>query len=150
MLGVIKSATLDDKDEFPYLLNKTKICTKATMACPVKQHEAAIGYKTIYKPCMTYPLCALSLNERQIQKLHMEIIPKILPRMGYQRTFPMSISFGSKFSGGLGMMNINTSQLHVWGKSRGRVNKYVLIRKGLENNNRTDKIHLCLAYLKYI
>ena len=62
------------------------------------------------QPCITYSLSVTSLDNSQIAQLHREIIPNTLPRIGYQRSFPTSIMFGSKYLGGLEIMNIYASQ----------------------------------------
>eukprot|EP00957_Ditylum_brightwellii_P104026 7925483-Ditylum_brightwellii.AAC.2 len=63
MLG-IKAVNLDDADEFQLLLDKTRMYIKATAAYPLKPHEVWLGYQTVYKPCLQYPLSTTLLNKK--------------------------------------------------------------------------------------
>eukprot|EP00957_Ditylum_brightwellii_P042143 3191879-Ditylum_brightwellii.AAC.1 len=63
------------------------------------------GYNTIYKPSIMYLLSATSLSMTQLDNIHSTLIPCLLPRMGYYRSFPRAVVFGSKYSGGIGIIN---------------------------------------------
>eukprot|EP00957_Ditylum_brightwellii_P164741 12542956-Ditylum_brightwellii.AAC.1 len=95
MLGVYKAATLDESDEFNYLLDRTTLYVQATGACSLKPHKTWLGYTTVYRLCVQYPLSTISLNDQQIDKTHTMIVPC----MGYSCTFPSAVVFGLKFSG---------------------------------------------------
>lgn len=53
------------------------------------------------------------MNDNELNKLHQTIVPKISPRMGYHRSMPQSVEFGSKFSGGIGITNLRAAQTSV-------------------------------------
>ena len=110
MLGVIKACTMNDSKEFEYLLSHTKTYAKASIVCPLKPHEIWIGYQTIFNACISYPLSMTSLSDTQITQLHRAIILRTLSRMGFQRTIPQGIVFGTKYLGGLGFTHIGAKQ----------------------------------------
>ena len=110
ILGVIKAITMNDSEEFDYLLAHTKTYSKASIVCPLKPHEIWIGYQMIYSAFIRYPLSMTSLSETQVTQLHRAIVPRTLARMGYQRTIPRGIVFGTKFSGGFGFTHIGAIQ----------------------------------------
>eukprot|EP00957_Ditylum_brightwellii_P195236 14873966-Ditylum_brightwellii.AAC.1 len=57
MLGVKKAATLDETTEFEMLMDKTSLYVSAKALCPFQPHKVWIGYQTVYRPCIQYPLC---------------------------------------------------------------------------------------------
>eukprot|EP00957_Ditylum_brightwellii_P029335 2217730-Ditylum_brightwellii.AAC.1 len=58
-------ATLEEEDEFNFLLEKTRTYAHVTSVCPLQSHKAWLGYTTVYKPSVTYPLSAISLDNNQ-------------------------------------------------------------------------------------
>eukprot|EP00957_Ditylum_brightwellii_P108316 8263169-Ditylum_brightwellii.AAC.1 len=69
-----------------------------------------IANTTIYKPSITYSLCSTSFSRNQIDKLHTHLLPNLLPKLGYEHTFPYDIAFGSKYTGGIGLTHIRAHQ----------------------------------------
>ena len=49
-------------------------------------------------------------HQKEVNQLHQAILPRLLNRMGFTRTFPLAVVFGSKFSGGLQCVNIRAAQ----------------------------------------
>eukprot|EP00957_Ditylum_brightwellii_P210694 15365271-Ditylum_brightwellii.AAC.2 len=80
-------------------------------ACPLQAHESWLGYTTVYKLCISYPLSTTSFDAAEVKKLHKSAILHILPKLGYQRNFLRAVAFGTKFSGGIGMTHITAAQL---------------------------------------
>jgi hypothetical protein len=110
MLGVRKAGNLTESDEFKHLFEKTAKFTSSVIACPVKAHEIWEAYNTIYIPSVTYPLATTSLQFSQVEQLHKQLLPKLLPRMGYQHCFPRKIVFGPKFFGGMEVKDLECKQ----------------------------------------
>jgi hypothetical protein len=57
-----------------------------------------------------YPLATTSLSFKQVEKLHKQLLPRLLTRMGYQSCFPRKIVFGPKFFGGIEAKDIECEQ----------------------------------------
>ena len=51
---------------------------------------------------------ALALNHAEIEQLHRLYIPRLLPRLGYQSSFPRAVIFAPKTLGGIGLVPLNT------------------------------------------
>ena len=106
MLGSHKAATLQETTEFDYIYTKGEKFLKALLSCYLKHHDVMIAYTTIYKPSITYSLCSASFTKKQIDKLHTQLLPHLLPKLGYNHTFPYDIAFGSKYAGGIGLTHL--------------------------------------------
>eukprot|EP00957_Ditylum_brightwellii_P113466 8651143-Ditylum_brightwellii.AAC.2 len=111
MLGSHKAATLQENTEFEYIQAKAEKFLRALLPCYLQRHDVMTTYMTIYKPSITYSLCSASFSKDQIDKLHTHLLSHLLPKLGYQHTFPYEIAFGSKYAGGIGLMHISAHQL---------------------------------------
>ena len=86
------------------MLKKCRRFAKFLTACPLSRYEALIAYKQFFTPSVTYGAVALSLSHAEIDKLHSTYIPRLLPRLGYQSSFPRAVIFAPKTVGGIGLV----------------------------------------------
>eukprot|EP00957_Ditylum_brightwellii_P142130 10829049-Ditylum_brightwellii.AAC.1 len=95
MLGVHQAATMQMKTEFDIQLGKAYKFGCAIVACPLQQHECYLSYRMIYIPLVTYGFPATFFTDKQHEKLISTLNPRLLPRLGYNRSTPKAIVFAT-------------------------------------------------------
>jgi hypothetical protein len=68
------------------------------------------GYTTVFTPSMRYGLPATSISPTKLYRAQAPLIHIVLPRLGYNRNMPRTLTFASKKWGGLGLLNLATEQ----------------------------------------
>lgn len=111
-LGVRTPATLRDTYELNNILKKGRVFSKFLTACPTNKLEAWTAYTMFFVPSYTYSAVTLSLNDSDIKKIHRTFIPTLLPKLGYQSTFPRSVVFAPQHIGGIGLVPFNVIITH--------------------------------------
>ena len=107
-LGVRLPGTLENTKEFTVMLMKSRRFAKFLAACPLTRYEALISYSQFFIPSVAYGAVELSLTHVEIEQLHRIYIPRLLPRLGYQSSFPRAVTFAPKIVGGIGLVPLNT------------------------------------------
>lgn len=69
MLEIIKTSTLDKSERTPISTGKTITFIRAINTYPVKPHKIWIGYNTIIRPCIEYPLSTTSFTRKEVNQL---------------------------------------------------------------------------------
>ena len=106
-LGVRTPATLSDKYEIESMLNKCYTFSKFLHSCPLTKLETKIAYTMFFIPSLTYSTVTLSLSQSVITRMHSTYFPDLLPKLGYQATFPRSFVFAPRHIGGVGLTPLN-------------------------------------------
>eukprot|EP00957_Ditylum_brightwellii_P074933 5694814-Ditylum_brightwellii.AAC.1 len=111
MLGVRQAVTMQMKTEFDIQLGKTCKFGCATVACPLQKHECYLSYRTIYIPSVTYGFPATFFTDKQHDKLISTLNPRLLPRLGYNRSTPKTIVFAMQKYSGVGLLHPKCEQV---------------------------------------
>ena len=62
-------------------------------------------------PKLIYPFTSACFNSKQYEKIEANIIPTAIAKMGYNRTWPVALRYGSHLFGGLGLRNLETEAM---------------------------------------
>eukprot|EP00957_Ditylum_brightwellii_P005329 406567-Ditylum_brightwellii.AAC.1 len=111
MLGIRKAAMLQESSEISYLHRKITKYVKAISACTLQAHEIWLSYITVLNSSITYSLACKSVTSKKFSAVHRQILPVLLPRLGYQHNFPGDITFGPKLAGDIGCSHYLAVQL---------------------------------------
>ena len=106
-MGVRTPYTLKDTYELKNIIKKGKVFSKFITACPVSKLEAWTAFTMFFVPSYTYSVVTLSINDTDIKKIHRTFFPTLLPKLGYQATFPRVVVFAPQNIGGIGIVPFN-------------------------------------------
>ena len=76
-------------------------------ACPLNPQEAYIAYNVYVLPSLTYVSLSLFLQQSTIDNIHKRYIPALLPKLGFQATFPRETVYAPKSVVGIGILHLN-------------------------------------------
>ena len=62
-------------------------------------------------PKLIYPFTSAYFTSNQYDKIETNIIPTAIAKMGFNRTWPIALRYGSYLFEGLGMLNLETEAM---------------------------------------
>ena len=105
-LGIRTPGDLNTTYEYQACQYKIKTFTRCLKACPMKKNEAWLAYTQYFLPSITYGSFTHSFTEKQYQHLRAQLLPTLLPKLGFPRTTHREVVFGPRESGGLGIKDL--------------------------------------------
>eukprot|EP00957_Ditylum_brightwellii_P094836 7222406-Ditylum_brightwellii.AAC.1 len=111
MLGVQKAASLQETTEKEHLYKKTGCYLKTISNCPLQAHKVWISYRAVLNSSITYSLGYTSFTAKDFKSFNKQVMPLLLPCLGYQQNYPRAIVFGTKYHGDIGCTNYSSTQL---------------------------------------
>eukprot|EP00957_Ditylum_brightwellii_P057201 4334467-Ditylum_brightwellii.AAC.1 len=110
--GVSRALTLQEVTELANLKAKMHTFAYAVSVCSLQQDEIWKGYWTIYILSISYLFPVTSFIEKELKTLDSILLPRLLPKLGYNRNTKRAIVFGPTRN----LRNrINTSQRTTFG-----------------------------------
>jgi hypothetical protein len=109
-LGVRLAPDGNDKDEYEYRLDEATAMRDRLKTAPLSREHVRIGFKSIWKMKMQYPLGATCFNKKQCDKIQARYLPTCLSKMGINRTTAKAVRHGPVSLGGMDVFNLETEQ----------------------------------------
>jgi hypothetical protein len=109
-LGIMESPSGNNLDEYQRLLDKAQSMARRIAMASLTKHDASILYYTMYLPALTYPLTVGTQSLTQTEKIQSPVTHAILPKLGYNRHFPLEVAYGPQDLGGIGLRHLFTEQ----------------------------------------
>ena len=107
-LGVRIPGDLRSQYEISAVVDKAKRFTRFLYSSPVTRDEAHIAYHQYLVPSYTYGALCMSPKIIDIAKIHATFLPTLLPKLGFQSTFPRAVVFAPISLGGIGITPYDT------------------------------------------
>ena len=109
-LGVRLAPDGNDFDEFNYRLEQsTKMKQRLKMA-PLNREQVGIGFRSIWKMMIQYPLGATCFTKKQCTKLQARYLPTFLSKQGINCMTASAVRHGPQTLGGMDIFNLETEQ----------------------------------------
>ena len=81
------------------------------MCNPFKNYQASIYIKSYFMLKLTYPFTSACFTFNQYDSTESIIIPSAITKMGFHRTYPLVLRYGSHNFGGLGLRKLEIEAL---------------------------------------
>ena len=86
-------------EEMLHLILKGQTLSQNISASQLQRHKVMIDYKTMFQPCMKYPLCGTTFTAQEFAKIVRSFLPTLLTRMGFNAKTKRLLFFGSSIFG---------------------------------------------------
>ena len=110
LLGVQISFTGNNDDQVKVLTTNVQHLIKVFHKVTLSHDDTLLGYNTVAIPKLHYPLPATSIPTHILRKMQDKLTYNILPRIGYNRSFPRAIVHAPKYFGGLAFHDLAAQQ----------------------------------------
>ena len=85
--------------------------TRVLFCNPFNNYQAFIYLNSHFMPKLTYPFTSAYFTSNQYNNIESIIIPTKIAKMGFNRTWPLVLRYGSHQFGGLGLRKLETEAL---------------------------------------
>jgi hypothetical protein len=109
-LGILETPNGNNNDEYLRLQNKSKTMARSIAAATISSADASTLYYTMFLPSITYSLTVGTLTKKQLNQIQVPVKEAILPKLGFNRHFPLEVTYGPKNIGGLGLRHLFAEQ----------------------------------------
>jgi ribonuclease HI len=109
-LGVMACPNGNNTAEFGRMKEKCSKFAQRMYSAMLSREEAAIFYRTICIPSITYSFSVGTFNERQVDSLQGSLTQATLNGMGYNKKTPAAIVYGPPSLGGIGLRHLFAEQ----------------------------------------
>lgn len=109
-LGVRLAPDGSDTDEYSYRLGQAQALKKRLQTATLNREQAMIGFNSLWRPAIGYPLPITSFTELQCKKIQSQYMPQFSSKMGFNRHTPNPIKYGPLRYGGLNIPSIRAEQ----------------------------------------
>ena len=110
-LGTYISGSLSDRYEYQVAQTKVQTFKKFLLSCPLTCRETRIACNQYLIPSVLYGAIVQSFDIESCEKIHRSLLPTLLPKLKFPRTFPRPLVFGPIESGGIGLHDFNAHLL---------------------------------------
>jgi hypothetical protein len=109
-LGVRLVPDGNDNDEYNYRMAEATIMRDRLKRAPLNREQVGIGFRSIWKMKLQYPIGATCFTHKQCNKLQARYLPSFLSRMGINRTMVAAVRHGPNSLGGMEIFHLETEQ----------------------------------------
>ena len=109
-LGVWLAPDGNDKDEYQYRLKQAHTMKQHLCHALIGRSHAYIGFQSIWKAMILYPLGTMCFTAKQCQQLQAVYLPSFLSKMGISQTTATTICNSPISLGGLNIFHHKTEQ----------------------------------------
>ena len=127
-MGITSAPDGNQHHQFKVILKNAKIGAFIFSSNPFNHHQAFLYFISHVLPKLTSPLTSAALDTKQYNKIEGAFHPSVIAAMGYNRTWPIVLRYGTHQYGGLQMKSLEVEAL----------NKKIQCLRSLMNK---DKIH---------
>ena len=110
ILGTQQAAVLFQDKQYKVLQKKATSLNKALSCSGVSRTGAYVFYSSVFLTSVGYPLALCHLTGKQLQALQTKIVPTVLQKMGYVKSFKRDLIYGPSRYGGQGFHNLRYEQ----------------------------------------
>ena len=102
-LGNYMSPSFNLKEEYDKLLKTSEIYARSLTTSSLSKYDSWIAYFTVYLPRMTYILPVSFHQHKKLDKIQQMAAAATLQKIGFKKTTPKVVRYGSISRGGLGL-----------------------------------------------
>ena len=110
-LGVTSAPDENQTHQYNVILKNAKTGAYIITANPFNHHQAFLYFVSHLLPKLTSPLTSAALTTKQYNKIEGAFHPSVIAAMGYNRTWPIALRYGTHLYGGLQMKSLEVEAL---------------------------------------
>ena len=110
-LGITSSRDGNVQHQLIITLAIAKEATRVLLCSPFNNYQSFIYLNSHFMPKLTYPFTAACFTSNQYNNIESIIIPTAIAKMGFNRTWPIALRYGSHPFGGLRLRKLETEAL---------------------------------------
>jgi hypothetical protein len=95
-LGIMETPSGQNTDEFNRLEARAKDCARKITTASITNYKASILYFTMFLPAITYAFTVGTQSLQQLDTIQRPVTHAVLPKLGYNRHFPLEVAYGPK------------------------------------------------------
>ena len=105
-LGVTLAPDGNQHHQFKVILKNAKTGAFIISSNPFDHHQVFLYFVSHLLPKLTSPLTSTALTTKQYNKIESKFHPSVIAAMGYNRTWPNALRYGTHHYGGLQMKSL--------------------------------------------
>ena len=102
-IGIISSRDGNPQHQLKIATDIAKEGAQILLSNPFNNYQASIYLNSHFMPTLTYPSTSECFNTKQHETIESTILSTAIAKMGFDRTWPISLRYGSHKFGGLGI-----------------------------------------------
>ena len=107
-LGITSSRDGDPKHQLNIEIDIAKEGARIILSNPFNNYQDLIYLNSHFMPKLMYPFSSVCFNPNQYENIESNILPTAIAKMGFNRTWPLALRYGSRQFGGLGFRKLET------------------------------------------
>ena len=107
-LGITSSRDGNPQHQLNIATDIAKEGARILLSNPFNNYQASIYLNSHFMPKLTYPFTSACFNTKQYENIESTILPTAIAKMGFNRTWPIALRYGSHQFGGLGIRKLET------------------------------------------
>ena len=110
-MGITSAPDGNQHHQFKVILKNAKIGAFIFSSNPFNHHQVFLYFISHVLPKLTSPLTSAALDTKQYNKIEGAFHPSVIAAMGYNRTWPIVLRYGTHQYGGLQMKSLEVEAL---------------------------------------
>ena len=110
-LGILLAPDGNMKDQLRECIDRSKRIKAIISLSPITRQEASVFYHSRCMGWARYFLPITTFSKKQCHLIQSKMYQALLPKLGYNRHMPLTVVFGPRKYGGIGIFNFYTEQL---------------------------------------
>ena len=107
-LGITTSRDGNPQHQLKIVTYIAKDGARILLSNPFNNYQASIYINSHFMPKFIYPFTSACFNTKQYNTIELTILPTAIAKMGFNRTWPIVLRYGSHQCGGLGIRKLET------------------------------------------
>ena len=107
-LGITSSRDGNPQHQLKIATDIAKEGARILLSNPFNNYQASIYLNSHFMPKLIYTFTSVCFNTKQYETIESTILPTAIAKMGFNRTWPIALRYGSRQFGGLGIRKLET------------------------------------------